>query len=246
MEYPIVEAFKIFSTLVLPSVFVFLLILVGLLLILVARKPRLGKGMMIIGVLLYYLLSLNPVADLILYPLEGSYHVINQDEYPQVHTAVVLLGGQEGDILRGSTVVQIYYHWVQRHEMEKRVIVSGVDPLNLAGHETEDLRDYLAERGVSSKDIELDKKSRNTYESAVNVKALVGQEPFFLVTSGYHMKRSILAFIKSGTHPIPAAADLELAPRYHLMDFIPNSNSLRKSDLAFHEYAGLVFYRLFH
>jgi len=92
----------------------------------------------------------------------------------------------------------------------------------------------------------LEDKSRNTFESVKNIKEILGDEPFFLVTSAYHMERSLREFEKVGTNPIPAPTDFKIkTEQYTALDWFPDPQNLRNSNLAVHEYFGIVFYKFF-
>lgn len=53
----------------------------------------------------------------------------------------------------------------------------------------------------------IEDKSINTYEQALYLKDLLGNEPFILVTSARHMPRAISLFECMGLHPIAAPTD---------------------------------------
>ena len=92
----------------------------------------------------------------------------------------------------------------------------------------------------------LEAQSRTTFESAKNIKQILGDEPFFLVTSSYHLPRSMEVFQKMGTKPIAAPTDFRKEESYDILDFFPSARNLEKSDLALHEYFGILFYRIWH
>ena len=73
------------------------------------------------------------------------------------------------------------------------------------------MRDELVLRGIPASAIQMEFHGRNTHEQAVNVFALIGpahrDDPVVVVTSGFHMRRTLLAFRKAGfTHVDPLAA----------------------------------------
>ena len=74
---------------------------------------------------------------------------------------------------------------------------------------------------------------------------MVEDENFFLVTSDYHMPRSIYLFNQFSSKPIPAPAQFNIDRKYDIMDFFPKANNLNKTDIAFHEYFGLIYYKIF-
>jgi uncharacterized SAM-binding protein YcdF (DUF218 family) len=232
--------FKIFQEFLLPSVFVLVLLLAGAILIFRLRKRKFGEILIILGIVLYYLFSITPVADLILAPLESRYKQIEAGELAKSDKIVLLLGGKESNVLRASEVLRI-----SNPESQKaKIIISGTDPLNPGKKEAEEVKKNLIERGMPSENIILEEKSRNTFESAKNTKEILNEEPFFLVTSAYHLPRAMETFQKARTNPIPAPADFKVKKDYDILDFFPNAENLINSDLAFHEYFGILFYRL--
>jgi len=228
---------KILEMFLLPSVFVLVLILIGIILIFRKKRGKLGKILIILGILLYYLFSITPVADLIISPLEKQYQPVQKEELEKADKIVLLLGGKESDVLRASEVLRLY-------NLQSAIIISGRDPLSPKIEEAKEVKDFLVERGIPSENIILEDKSRTTKESAENLKNLVVEEPFFLVTSAYHMPRSMESFQKMGANPIAAPADFKIKESYDILDFFPDAQNLRNSDIALHEYFGILWYRL--
>jgi len=228
---------KILEMFLLPSVFVLVLILIGIILIFRKKRGKLGKILIILGILLYYLFSITPVADLIISPLEKQYQPVQKEELNKADKIVLLLGGKESDVLRASEVLRLY-------NLQSAIIISGRDPLSPKIEEAKEVKDFLVERGIPSENIILEDKSRTTKESAENLKNLVVEEPFFLVTSAYHMPRSMESFQKMGANPIAAPADFKIKESYDILDFFPDAQNLRNSDIALHEYFGILWYRL--
>ncbi len=236
--------FKIFQKFLLPSVFVFVLILIGIILVFRKKRGKLGKILIILGILFYYLFSITPVADLIISPLENQYQPVQKGELNKADIIVLLLGGKEADVLRASEAIRTYTANFQFPNSNFQIIISGTDPINPQRKEAEEVKEFLIERGIPAENIILEDKSKTTKESAQNLKELLAKEPFFLVTSAYHMKRSMETFKKLGFDPIPAPADFKRDGGYDILDFFPDAQKLRNSDLAFHEYFGILFYKL--
>ena len=228
---------KILEMFLLPSVFVLVLILIGIILIFRKKRGKLGKILIILGILLYYLFSITPVADSIISPLEKQYQPAQKEELNKADKIVLLLGGKESDVLRASEVLRLY-------NLQSAIIISGRDPLSPKIEEAKEVKEFLTERGISAENIILEDKSRNTFESAKNIKEILDDEPFFLVTSAYHLPRAIETFQKARTNPIPAPADFKIEKNYDILDFFPDTENLRNSDIALHEYFGILWYRL--
>jgi len=228
---------KILQQFLVPSTFIIVLIIIGVLI----RKKKVGKIILITGICFYCFFSITPVSDYILSPLEGNYSFLEKERITEADKAVLLLGGRESNVLRGSEILRISH--LREHEI--KVIISGTDPLLPTSQEALAVKDFFINRGMKEENIIIEGDSRNTWENVRNVKEVVGEKPFFLVTSAYHMERSMREFEKVGSNPIPAPADFKRKPiTYNITDFIPNSQNLRKTDLAFHEYFGILYYRL--
>jgi len=233
--------FKILQQLLLPSSFVLLLILIGFVLLLVSKKKKLGKFLLIVGILLYYLFSITPVANYLLSPLENKYSSLKMEDMSRAGKAVLLLGGKEADVLRGSEVLRISH--LKKHEVE--IIISGTDPLLPTSEEALGIKRFFVNRGLPEENIVIEGKSRNTWENIRNVKEIVGEEPFFLVTSAYHMTRVLREFEKVEANPIPAPTDFKVkTEKYNALDFFPDAQNLRNSDIAVHEYLGILWYEI--
>ncbi|MEI6877053.1 MAG: YdcF family protein, partial [Spirochaetota bacterium] len=99
--------------------------------------------------------------------------------------------------------------------------------------------------GIEAGRITIEKKSRDTYENAAFTKGLVGAGPILLVTSAWHMPRSMLAFTKNGIESIPAPTSYRVDKHsLDFLDLLPGSESLLTSQLALHEYLGILWYNL--
>lgn len=225
-----------------PTVFIFILLLTGLILILKQTRKKIGKGLIIVGLLFYYVLSIAPTTDLILRPLENQYNQIKEDKLA-LSDKIVLLSGEEE---RLDEALRIYNERLKLIGEKTKVIISGRSSLNPKGNEAEELKNYLKWQGIPSENIILEEKSRNTAENAKNVKEIFGEEPFFLVTSAYHMPRSMEVFQEMETNPIPAPTDFRSKKEYGILDFFPGADNFEKSNLALHEYFGILFYRLYY
>lgn len=234
-----IEAIKILSLLVLPSVVVFLLLLLGLVFVFLLRRRNLGVYLLIAGTLAYYLFSITPVADALLSPLENEYAFLSQEEMQDADVIVLLLGGLESNVLRASEVLRIAHSTSHR----ARVIISGTDPVQPNSEEAEGVRRFFVSRGIPAENIAIEGKSRTTKENVRHVVEMVEGEPFFLVTSAYHMHRSTEEFKREGGNPIPAPTDFKRRGGvYSFFDYVPGAHNLRNANLAMHEHAGRMAY----
>ena len=93
----------------------------------------------------------------------------------------------------------------------------------------------------------LEDKSRNTEENAVFTKRLVDPKPgerWLLVTSAWHMPRSVGAFRRAGWEVLPWPVDYRSGASYG--ETLENSlpDKLGNLDGAVHEWLGMLGYRL--
>ena len=203
------------------------------------KKHKIGRILLFSGIVFYYLFSITLTVDLILLPLEGQYQQISEKELDRADKIVLLLGGGETNILRASEVLRLYF----LRQGNIQIIISGRDPIAPEKEEAEQVKEYLTKRGVLLENIILENKSRNTFEHAENIKKLVDREPFFLVTSAFHLPRAMETFKQRGTLPIPAPTDFRIEERYDIFDFFPCPRNLRNSNLGIREYFAILFYR---
>lgn len=105
----------------------------------------------------------------------------------------------------------------------------------------------LQQLGMTSRAIIFESESRNTIENAINSKRLVQPAPgsnWILVTSAYHMPRSVGVFCQQDwpVYPYPVDHNSRRGDLLRVeFDFLGNLSILRK---AMREWVGLVAYRV--
>lgn len=129
------------------------------------------------------------------------------------------------------------------------IIVSGGAPARGGTPESVITGRFLIDLGVPAEMIIEERQSRDTSENARYCKEILKQRGFrnpILVTSGLHMKRSVLAFERVGVRVVPLPARLTAVPEkaYNWTHFIPSGSAFGVSAAALKEHAGFLFYRL--
>jgi uncharacterized SAM-binding protein YcdF (DUF218 family) len=131
-----------------------------------------------------------------------------------------------------------------------KIIYSGGDPglFTRRGSEADVIPALFESLGVPPGRIMLESRSRNTAENAVYSKALAAPKPrerWLLVTSAMHMPRAIGAF-REAEFPVEAyPVDYKTNGWQDLGSVLGSlSAGLRQTDTAFHEWIGLLAYRL--
>ncbi|MDD2383387.1 MAG: YdcF family protein [Sulfurospirillaceae bacterium] len=122
---------------------------------------------------------------------------------------------------------------------------------------TKDLATYLSldmplstRLSIKKFSVFIENKSLDTYENAKLSQRLFEEEgithpTIYLVTSAYHMQRSLTLYEHFGFHVIPAATAFKISTHEKdLWDYLPNIWAFEKSYTALHEYIGLLSLKL--
>jgi uncharacterized SAM-binding protein YcdF (DUF218 family) len=208
-----------------------------------------------IGAVLY-LLSVEPVQDLLLFPLENRYPPLS-GEAPGAQAIVVLGGGTvqaspeagEGrDSLSAHSLKRLVYAFGLRDRYPAVYILSGGKVFDY-GQETEAdvAARFLVSLGLPPERVKTETESRNTWQNARSA-AGFGYRKVVLVTSAWHMPRSVFCFEKNGISVIPAPTDYYCArnSKYDLLSFLPSMGAFLGTTTALHEYLGILSYRILY
>ncbi|NIA09728.1 MAG: envelope biogenesis factor ElyC [Nitrospiraceae bacterium] len=245
---------KIISPLFLPVPICLEILLTGLVLLWFTRRQKLGKVIVSIGVILLASLSFDAISNNLLRPLEHKYPpLLKLEDVRGIKWIVVLGGGHQSDPnipstsqLSDASIARLV-EGIRLYRMlpGSKLILSGgsaFDPVPDAGI----MADVARAIGVNEQDLILESVSRDTKDEARLIQEIVGKERFILVTSAFHMPRSMALFEKHGMRPIPAPTEY-LAKESRKISpsmFFPSADSLEKVERAFHEYLGLGWAKL--
>lgn len=245
---------KIVSSLIYPFPFCFELLVLGLLILLLTRFQRLGKGLVAGGLVLMAVFSFAPVPGMMGKSLEHRYWPANRaTDLKGVRYIAVLGSGYTTDYRLppnsrlNTTALARLIEGIRLHRMipESRLIFSGA-----AVFETEPSAEGYAKTaellGMDRNNMILVTDPKDTADEARRINSIVGNQPFLLVTSAVHMPRALALFKKQGARPIPSPADYRKAESHkiHPSDFFPNSENLVTARYAWHEYVGMVWGKL--
>lgn len=126
-----------------------------------------------------------------------------------------------------------------------KVEVSGGDARGLGASEAAVYADDLRQLGVDPADLLLESRSMNTWQNAQFSGPLLkawDADRVLLVTSGFHLRRSMLYFTHFGIRPIPVRADYLDGE----MSWLPLSHNFSMTDVALHEYVGIARYHWYN
>lgn len=243
---------KIFNYIIFPpAIFIFFL---AAALILIKNHRRKAAALIFADIFLIYTLSVEPVKNLILSPLENFAPPATVEQINGCDLVVILGGGtienspEEGDngSLTGDSFKRALYglHLAEKHRLP--VLYSGGKLFDTQGKSEADIALKILEK-YNSRGVRLMKESmsRTTYENALYVKEKFRPEKILLVTSAYHMKRSLYIFRKAGIECVPAPTDYKIdSLDYNITSFIPKSYEMDCIYKGLKEHTGLLFYML--
>jgi len=244
---------KTLHLLLMPFLWVLLLLLLALFL----KKPKYKRGFLLAALAILVVLS-NPFLENEAWraweiPATPVSEVENYD------VAIILTGvtGYREDLsdrIHTHKGADRFLHPLQLYRLGKidKFLISGGDGrvTGTAVPEAEQIEKILLLAGVAEEDIYTESNSRNTYENAVNTAKVLSQHPEWkkrlLVTSAFHMRRSLACFAKQGIEVTPYSADFYSTERSLTPDetIIPNIGSFKDWDLLIHEIAGYLVYKL--
>ena len=210
-----------------------LLIFVGIAgaLLLATRRASLGRRLMAASLLLLAICGFSPLGNWLLYPLESRFPA--WDAARGAPDGIVVLGGSiDADIsaahgvavVRGAPDRIIAAAALAHRYPNARLIFTGGSSNLISNHARE--ADYAAEvferLGVPKARLTMERRSRNTEENAEFTKAIAAPKPgerWLLVTSAYHMPRSVGLFRKAGFAVEPYPVDWRIGGKADLLTF---------------------------
>jgi uncharacterized SAM-binding protein YcdF (DUF218 family) len=242
-----------------PSSLMVLALLAGLVLVARGRRPQLGMRLATGGLAALVLAGLLPIGNLLILPLEERFATVAAPKPEDQVAGIILLGGfEDGWVSSGRPGLMLNeaaerltegLRLARRLDPVPVVFTGGAAVLLLQGADAAGpVGAFLKDAGVAAERIVLEGRSRNTHENAVFTRDLVKPvrgRPWVLVTSAWHMPRSVGIFRKAGFDVIPYPVDYRTHGSRDLarpFDRIPAG--LERLDLAAKEWIGLVAYRV--
>ncbi len=241
------QAVKILFTT--PLMWIWYFILVALILLSGVRKDRrmrTGWYVLMVGFLLFTLLSFTPVSDVLTQPLARRYPMASVEMLKNTEVIVVLGGGGQAGVPSGATYERIVAAvGMFRQGGAKFFVVQGAAHIPGDPTDAEIMKNIALEKGVPAEKILVDYNSRTTAEHPPQLKALLPEnvERIGIVTSALHMPRAIVVFQKSFPNksiiPLPVSFR---RPRYTSASMVPSVDALARSTAALHEWIGIIWY----
>ena len=246
---------KTLGALLLPTNFLIGIGFVGAVLMF-TRFASLGRKLVIAAVLLLVICGLSPLGNLLLYPLEQRFPP--WDASRGAPDGIIVLGASIEPVLstaHGTPVVRsspdrLIAAAALAHRYPKARVVFSGGSANLISNDAReaDFAGAIFESlGIDKSRLIMERASRNTHENAEFSKALLVPkegERWLLVTSAFHMPRSVGLFRKVGFAVEPYPVDWRVGGRSDIFNFTNIAiDGLGRTDLAVREWIGLIAYR---
>jgi uncharacterized SAM-binding protein YcdF (DUF218 family) len=227
------------------------------LVLMATRFAALGRKLAAVTLLVLALAAFSPLGNLLLYPLESRFPA--WDASRGAPDGIIVLGGSvdtdlskahNTPVVRNAADRMLAPAELARRYPNARIVFTG-GSANLVANDAREA-DYsvpiLENLGIPRTRLIVERNSRNTFENAVFTKELVQPkhgERWLLVTSAFHMPRSMGIFRKAGFEVEAYPVDWRMGGREDLWSFTNMAaEGLGKTEIAMREWIGLVAYRL--
>lgn len=239
---------KIVSFLVQPFGLIITIFIIGLY-FLFTKRNMLAKIFLSLSLSLLLLFSYPPFANLLVLPLETKYSKYNYNN--KIRYIHVLGGGFNSDfsqpissnLMEASLKRVIEGIIIYKQIKDSKIIFTGYKGGKDIPGSIMNAKLAIA-LGVKKEDIIVSTKEKDTKEEAIFTKTLlsVGEE-FILVTSATHLSRAMFLFKSEGLNPIPAPTNFK-KHKINSYFVMPNIETLKISQMAVHEYIGILWAKL--
>jgi uncharacterized SAM-binding protein YcdF (DUF218 family) len=251
---------KTLGVMMLPTNFLLGLSLLGAVLLL-TRKARLGRRLIIVSLVLLALCGFTPLGSLLLYALESRFPP--WDASHGAPDGIVVLGGpidadlsvsHNAPVIRSAPDRIVAAAMLAHTYPNARIVFSGGSP-NLISNDAREADFARADfarlifegLGIDKARLIMERRSRNTFENALFSKELAAPKPgerWLLITSAFHMPRSVGLFRKAGfavePYPVDWRVGATLGEALSLSQL--GVDGFGRTDAAMREWMGLVAY----
>jgi uncharacterized SAM-binding protein YcdF (DUF218 family) len=247
---------KTLGVMLLPINFLIAMGLLGAIL-LATRFSPLGRKLLVAVIVLLALAGFSPLGNLLLYPLESRFPP--WDAARGAPDGIIVLGASvnadvsaahHAPVVHGAADRIIATAALARRYPNARIVFTGgsADLFSNDAREADYAGAIFESLGIPKSRLTMERRSRNTIENVEFSKALVAPKPgerWLLVTSGYHMPRSVGLFRKAGFPVEPYPVDWLVGGRDDVLTFTNLAlDGLERTTVAVREWIGLIAYRV--
>lgn len=235
-----------------PTAWIGIFLILGVVLIW-TNKTKASKYLFTFATFLFVLFSFDPFTEFLLDSFENRYPAINIEEVKTkdpVKYVVVLAGGYvpnpplhpiTTELTKFTLARVIEGIRIYKEIPGSKLIFTGKGWAKKT--EAQAMQELAIKLGISPEDILLEEESTNTFAHTVNLKEILKEQPFILVTSAIHMPRAMGLFTKAGYKPIPAPTGHILTGPYELFNMVvpfARGSNLDAIDFWFNEFSAIV------
>jgi len=227
------------------------LALIGVVLLFFKRR-RSGTVLAAIGIIGFILWGISPIGTLLITPLETRFPQVKA--LPDDIAGIIILGGSVEPVISGYWGQPGLNDRVERLTEGIALALAHPDlPLAFSGglNRGEDgppseaaVAGYLFHQMHVTNPVILEDRARNTHDNAQFLKPLLPKDrtgPWVLVTSSYHMPRSVGVFRAAGIDVIPYPVDFKSIPEWSGWSYeVVKGAAL--ADFAMREWLALLAY----
>lgn len=189
-----------------------------------------AKRYLILSLIWFAFISSAPIANSLLAPLENQYKQL--EKVPENIEYMLLLGGDKER--RTWEALRLY-----QQAPHLKIITSGYSIYDKVS-EAQKIENLLIDAGVKKENILMQEEAVDTKAEAFAIKKRIGNAPFLLLTSAYHMPRAMKIFQQAGTNPVAAPGDFTDRDQDGY-NTIFRAEQVIKTQHAMHEYIGLLW-----
>ena len=216
------------------------------------KKFQRSKAILVLALVWLFTFSYDPIANKMLFQIESSYPTLQRA--PSDTQFIYLLGNGHTDdntlpitsqlsneaVVRLSEAIRLY----QQLDSKPKIIVSGYSGTNSdIPHAL--MQNRLAQAlGIPKEDLIVSSEPEDTEDEALSAKKRIGDKPFILVTSAYHMKRAMKWFRLQGLQPSPAPTFHRASKKNENYTEFLSPRALMKSHIVFHEILGMLWQKI--
>jgi len=244
---------KIIWEVISPYKFLYLVLLMGVFL-LYTQRNALGLRLVLSVTVFIFVLNIFPIDNLIMAPLEDRFPF---RQLPKKVDGIIVLGGaadagisaaRKQPTVNGSAERLFAFIFLARQYPRAKLVFSGGSGAIGSKHKHSDAARIIFEQsGIDINRIIFESKSKNTYENAVHSYDLVKPkkgEIWILITSAFHMPRSVGVFRKANWEVFPYPVDYRTLGSYDYVWDPRGFEEIKYFTPAVREWLGLLAYRV--
>lgn len=223
------------------------------------KRPKRRKSCLLGAIILFFFFSNQFIFNEVVRLWETQ--TISMEDIEEPYDVGILLGGYSNPNIvsidnrhnfseRGNRFANAYE--LYRKGKIKKVLLTGGSGRLIENQYSEaaKMQEYLEEIGIPKEDFIIEANSRNTYENALFTKRIIENAypnaRCLLITSAWHMPRSMKCFEKQNLKITPFSVDFLSETRRFLPEtlILPSRLGFYRWEMLIKEWVGIMAYRI--